>query len=362
MLLTIRALSAFIALFFVDIYIRILDARKGICAAIIIVIGSCCLYGYASSHGVYSLYILGSVLAGMGYSLGSLVVVSELINRWFASRRAFATGICSAGTGIATVVLAPLVTFFADRFSLSSAFFFEAIAGVAILIVSSAFLRDYPEEIGASAYVSREDKKKEIRSFGGNLPSRMFLLAIVTSFCMGVAAYIIVGILPALYTEVGFSSAMVSSLVSLYGGILIFSKLAYGRLVDAHGTFRVSIIYSVLLIASAVLQLFAYQGGAAAAYLSAGLIGIGLPVSTIGITCNARDFSDEKSFSRNLKLMQCSYTAGSMLCGMLIGRVADITGSYLYDAALFIVFYLVYLIGIAVLYRRPHRQTFSILS
>ena len=68
---------------------------------------------FAAAKSLAAYYFAGAV-AGVSYALGSMVPASILMRRWFRAHSGLAIGICSAGTGLATVVFSPLFTAIAE--------------------------------------------------------------------------------------------------------------------------------------------------------------------------------------------------------------------------------------------------------
>ena len=58
------------------------------------------------------------------------------------------------------------------------------------------------------------------------------------------------------------------------------------------------------------------------------VIGIGLPLGTVGVTVVATELSTKENFPRNLKFMQSIYSIGALAYSIVPGVIADLCGSY----------------------------------
>ncbi len=103
---TIRSAAYLLGTFAIGRYYRRLGYRAGCALAAVLACVSFLLFAAAKSLAAY--YFAGAV-AGVSYALGSMVPASILMRRWFRAHSGLAIGICSAGTGLATVVFSPAV-------------------------------------------------------------------------------------------------------------------------------------------------------------------------------------------------------------------------------------------------------------
>ena len=104
---TIRCLASLGSMFFVERYYKALGLRWGTILAMAACVLSYVLYGLARS---FPGFCLGAVVGGIGCSLGGIVAATIAIDTWFSGSRGTAMGICTAGSGLAMVVLPPVLT------------------------------------------------------------------------------------------------------------------------------------------------------------------------------------------------------------------------------------------------------------
>lgn len=116
---TVRSAAYLLGTFAIGRYYRRLGYRAGCALAAVLACVSFLLFAAAKSLAAY--YFAGAV-AGVSYALGSMVPASILMRRWFRAHSGLAIGICSAGTGLATVVFSPLFTAIAESSGVDRAF------------------------------------------------------------------------------------------------------------------------------------------------------------------------------------------------------------------------------------------------
>ncbi|MEL7604119.1 MAG: hypothetical protein AAGU77_13265, partial [Bacillota bacterium] len=90
-MLTVRSLSAFFAIWFVEKALKRTGLRLGVALAAVGSAASFALFGLSRGFIGYS---VAAAVAGAAYGLGGMVPVSMLIDRYFQSHKAAALGIC----------------------------------------------------------------------------------------------------------------------------------------------------------------------------------------------------------------------------------------------------------------------------
>ncbi len=325
-ILTVRSLAALFSLFFVDKFLRRTDIRLG---ALIALIGCTLSFVlFAVSHSFLG-YCAAAAVAGVSYGLGGMIPVSMLIDRWFVSHRAFALGICAAGTGVATIIAPPLLTALMEVTSVATAFFAEAAFIAVAAVTVFLLLRNRPEEMGLSALASEEAAAKAAvpaREGGTNRSAMPYMLA---AFVMiGAIANPGFSHLSVLYKTEGFDAMHVSFLISFVGAALTVGKCVYGRIADKLGSYKSGLVFFSLLVAGEGLSCFAGKTGFGVAMTAMFCLGLGLPLSTVGLSVFAKELSSSVEYAKTLKRLQMAYMIGSLLFGPVPGMIADATGSY----------------------------------
>ncbi|MBR2879207.1 MAG: MFS transporter, partial [Oscillospiraceae bacterium] len=131
--ITIRTLCSMLAIPFVQKYIKICGLRRSL--ILMTVLAALSFFGFGFAKGFISCCAAAAML-GFCYGLGGTVSVSIAVKRSFTSHQTLALGICSAGTGLATIVWPPIATFFISNFSLRAALWFEALFLVAATFIA----------------------------------------------------------------------------------------------------------------------------------------------------------------------------------------------------------------------------------
>ena len=127
----------------------------------------CFSFGAAGS---FPMYCVSAAITGVGYCLGGMVPLSLIIANWFHAHRSLALGIASAGSGLTTIFMPPVIIALIRDYSLRAAFFAE---GAFILIVTALtwfLLRSDPKDMGLLPYgeevVPVEEVKAELKENG----------------------------------------------------------------------------------------------------------------------------------------------------------------------------------------------------
>ena len=336
MITTVRAVSYLLCMFLVPVYYQKLGYRLGAALATGFGALSFSLFAMARSLPVY--YLAGAV-AGLSYGLGSMIPATILMTRWFSSHRAVAVGLCSAGTGLATVAFSPVLSLLITRFSLRVCFFFEA--GVCLLAAVLVFVlvRACPEDCGMVPYGTAETNSAQARALQDIHPSPLRWAMLYAGMALlGAIASPGFSHMMILLTTAGFTGAQASSAVSIFGFALMSGKCAYGAVCDRLGAQRTNWIFGGMLLTGLFLCVLANLRSSALMYLSAVLYGGGVPLSTVGLSIWAADFSRPEQLAGRIQRFQMCYAVGGLAFSFMPGAFADLTGSYAPSYIVFLLF------------------------
>lgn len=198
--------------------------------------------------------LLYGVVGGIG-STGTRMVQATLVPKWFVARRGAAVAFSLMGGSVSALLMVPLIAFFIDASGWQNAWTFIAVIMMVGLLPFVPFAIRAPEDLGllpdngvapppgrnrVTADTERSYRLTEA------LPSfRMWVLVLAMMF----GAYSLntqsVVLVP-YYEEIGFSSAVAASALSLYGLVSISSRFVWGFAADRLST-RVAIIMQALL-------------------------------------------------------------------------------------------------------------------
>ena len=287
-------------------------------------------------HSWYLFYLAAAVI-GIFYGLGTNMLVSLLIPRWFHSHTALALGICSSSSGLATVILPPVATAILTSGGLRAAIFFEGAIVALSAVVVFLLIRSHPRDLHLRAYEDGKEGRSVMKAAPkeGVHTRRSFLMA-------GIAMGLYAGIACAgtsqvsmIYSTGGYAPAQVALILTLYGAALTVGKIVYGRLCDTIGNRRTSAAaYAIEVVGGVCMCLAANKVLGTAGIL---LFGFGLPLSTVGIPLLAEDVCEEGRYEQTIKTLNMIMYICGLILTPLPGIIADLTGSYVPSFALFTV-------------------------
>lgn len=332
-LVTLRCAFAFASMLVVGRYYKWIGYRLG--TGIAAMCCGCAYLIYWLATG-YLQICIGASMAGISYGLGSMIPVSILINKWFVRHKALAVGICASGSGLAVVVLPPVLTGLILKFSLKAAFLVTACGVCLSALLVLLLIRTEPAEKGLlplgqedeTAAAPERDGKKS-RNSSRRITRRGWILTAAACTIMGALANPGFVHLSVLYTSEGFSPMTVAMLISICGFVLMTGKLICGEAADVLGGFKATMLFFGILTAGNAMCCLAFTGSTILAVVAAFLFGIGSPVCTVGIPVWAGDLDSNERYADNVRHMQLIYAAGAMIFASLPGVIADALGSYI---------------------------------
>ena len=341
-LVTMRLVVAFICMLLIGKYYELLEIRLGVTLAA--GFGGLAFLIYSFAYN-YPLFLLGAGMSGLAYGLGSMVPVSILMSRWFDEHKALAISICSAGSGLGSIILPPVITGLLSSLKLGTVFRLEAAFIVAGAVVIYVLTKNYPHEmdlpkLGENRARLAEQAKESLTPRPSKPPiSRpVFILACAGCFMMGAQGNPGIMHLPILFTSSGFSFIFAATLSSIIGAALTIGKIVFGEVTDKVGGFRSSAIFFVLLVAGNSLCCLAFMGSPLVCIAAVMVLGVGYSASTIGPSIWAGDLSSEEEFPRIMRSLQIAYSLGALIMASIPGILADhFNGSYVPSFILFTV-------------------------
>ncbi len=358
-IISIRTFISLIAMFFVARYYDKLDCRKGVGFASFCIGVGFVLYALNTSNHVG--LCIGSVFTGLGYGLGGMVASTMLIGRWFKDHVATAAGIAAVGSGVAAVVVPPVVVALESALSLSSAFAAEGVLAIVDALLLYALLRNKPEDIGLTPYVDpklsrtleegseslqsglgkngqdatkrsakREKPKKRSQArISRNLPPKMVPVVFVAMVFVGSVSVGGSNYLAVLFTSEGFTTEYAAMLVSISGACLMVSKLFTGVIFDKIGTAKGSLLFFAIFIAGIVMLCLSDMGNHNLALFAVLLYGTGLALGTVGISIWSIELAPRGQQVKTIKNFQIAYALGGFIFTFLPGFIMEATGTYL---------------------------------
>lgn len=330
MFTTIRCLATVISMFFSDVYYKKISLRKGIFAACLLIPVSYIMFAHAGS--VYLCYVASAIL-GISYGLGTMIPLAQVVKNWFISLRGTVLAVTASGAGIATVVLPPVIVMLTETFNIVVAFYAVAIMGLVSALLLLLIIRDKPEDLQMEPYYKEDDKaqasekavRKNIHKDMTKIESAAFMIAVLL---VGCSATPYVQNFTLHYTNIGYAPLQAAAAVSVYGVVITFGKVLFGAGSDRFGTYRMNYVAFGAWIIAGFMTAFLNGSSISFLYASACLSGIGVPLSTVGITLWSGELSSEEKYTKMVKSGQTIYQAGSLIGTVIPGILADITGGY----------------------------------
>ena len=326
---TIRSAAYLLGTFAIGRYYRRLGYRIGCALAAMLACVSFLLFAAAKSLAAY--YFAGAV-AGVSYAL--------------------AIGICSAGTGLATVVFSPLFTAIAEAGGVDRAFLWTAAFCAAAAALVFFLIRSDPAALGLEPWGKATPESTQERALHGLHPSRLrwtlLLLAVLLVSGIGATGFTH---LMTLYMSEGMDAMRTAAAFSLCGLALMAGKCVCGALCDKLGSYRANYLLFGSFILGCTLCVLAPLKSEALMLASAVFLGFGGSLITVGVSIWAGDLSTPERYEKTLRLFQGAYGLGGIVLSFLPGAIADLAGGYAPAYAVFAVMLLYSLFMLQSTYR-----------
>lgn len=330
---TVRSAAYLLGTFAIGRYYQKLGYRVGCALAAVLACVSFLLFAGAKHLGGY---YLAAAIAGISYAFGSMVPASILMRRWFRSHCGLAIGICSAGTGLATVVFSPLFTGIAEASGVDRAFLWTAAFCAAAAVLVFFLIRSDPQTLGLSAWGNAVPESTQAQALHALRPSAlrwgMLLLAVLLVSGIGSTGFTH---LMTLYIAEGMDAMRAAAAFSLCGFALMLGKCVCGALCDKLGSYRANYLLFFSFILGCALCICAPRKSIALMLASSAFFGFGASLNTVGASIWAADLSTPERYEKTLRLFQGAYGLGGIVLSFLPGIIADLSGGYAMAYALF---------------------------
>ena len=305
--------------------------------------------GLGSIHSLTGFYVF-YLFNALGYVCGGPLPNQVLLSRWFTRARGRAMGFAYLGIGIGGAVV-PFLAVWLTR----AVDWHGALQALGVLIVLAAlpmalFVREAPP--AAVSTSSPDPRVPGPAAIGPVFRSPAFHLLLAGSMC-SIAA---VGgtnqhLKLFLSLDHGYSQAAAAQVASLVLVSSLAGRLGMGWLADRlPKKYVMLLIYA--LVASAIPVLF-LTGTPGAIYLFALVFGIGLGGEYMVIPLMAAELFGVRVLGRAMGVVLTADGVAEALAPVLVGRMRDVTGSYVTGFATVIGFALAGAIAVAFLPRTP---------
>jgi MFS family permease len=105
----------------------------------------------------WQLILLWGVVVGLGAGCMATVLAATVANRWFVSQRSLVVGVLTAAGATGQLVFLPLLAWLATSFDWRFVSITTAIAALAVVPLVLIFIRDWPSDVGQTAYGATKD-------------------------------------------------------------------------------------------------------------------------------------------------------------------------------------------------------------
>lgn len=339
--ITIRSFTGLLIVMIMDRYFKRFGLRRGIPLAMGVGALGMLLYGLAGTN-VWLCYA-ASALGGIPFGLCMMASVSILMKNWFNRHRGLCLAICSSGTGLANIIVIPLLQHIISNRGIRAAFYVQALIFVAIAGLVFLLLRETPAEVGlepvggADAEAGAAAGRRGGRSGGSTaqtvfLDNRSLIMMACALFLMGMGASPTASHLVVTFTWEGIDPMTVAVGASVTGACLIVGKLSYGVVSDRFGNRAAAVMFAVIILVGyfSIFSIMFAPASAAVALMFIGSAGhgIGGSICHLGYPAWAADYSSAEDYTRTLKKFQTGYQFGTLVGSPLPGLVCDLTGTY----------------------------------
>jgi len=280
---------------------------------------------------LWQLYLFYGVIIGVGQS-GAWVPLLSTVARWFTARRSLMCGIILTGTGIGTLIAAPVSTRLISTYDWRTSYVILGIALLVIIILAAQFLKRDPSQLGQVPYGENKEGERNTNSEteGYSLSEAFhtwqFWVLISLFFCFGFLFFsVMVHIVPH-STDLGISTTNAANILATIGGLAIAGRVVMGIVADRIGNRRALLIGYILLSASVFLLVPATKMWMF--YLFAVIFGFshaGMGSSESPLVAKLFGL---RSHGLILGFIDMSFTVGAAIGPVLSGYVFDLTGRY----------------------------------
>ncbi|MFC2022474.1 MFS transporter, partial [Chloroflexota bacterium] len=293
-----------------------------------------------ASH-LWELYLYFGIFVGASRGL-FITPMYTTVTLWFRKKLGLATGILGSSTGLAPLILTPLLGFMISIMGWGNALILLGIAGGSIVVTCCFFIRNQPSDVGLLAYgaPSQDVTTSETPSiqqgifYKGDEPdffkhakrTRPFkLLPII--HCLGCISHaIILAHIVAIGIDAGLPSVMAASILGLIGGASVASRFCIPILADmiggkkamAIGIFLQATMIPVLLVTKEPWMF----------YVFAVLFGIGLGGEMSAFPVITRQYYGSAPLGRIFSYQLMLAGIGMGIGGYLGGLFYDVMGDY----------------------------------
>ena len=283
----------------------------------------------ARSTQAWQLIACGA-LRGVGCAFLGLVLITMILNQWFAKNLGLATSFVFGASGLVGSIGSYLLNLVNEQWGWQTGF---NVMGVAIIVLSlPAILYPYtmnPANCGCVAYGAEEGRtetesakssQKKIR-FGSFAFLSIFVISIASNICTSLPQHF-----PGYAESLGFTAAVGALLLSFNMAFNIIGKIIGGQLEKKIGSVFTGLTCLALSFAGMALVL---QGGSSLTLkLGSMLYGFIYVLSTISLVTLTKANFGRENYAKYYPIIQFAGGFTNALALPAVGYLYDFTGSY----------------------------------
>lgn len=275
-------------------------------------------------------YYLACLLMGIANSLLGLLIVSQLINAWFTSRRATAMGYAVAGFAVSGFVLLPLIVWTQGQFGWRATAMGTGIMIALIGLPVMLMVRSMPEQMGLRPFGAKpmgdtHSEKSEGLSFSEAVRNRNFwILTLAMSLASVHQTALMVHFFP--YIEVIDSRVMAGMIIALVNVFNLAGRLVGGVMGDMMPKGRFLALGAVAT--GTGLMLMSVSSGIIAAAVFAIIFGFSWGSRTAVSSALNGELFGRKAFGKIAGLSMTLVTITAIASPLMVGALIDIGVGY----------------------------------
>jgi MFS family permease len=326
-----------------------------------LLIDAAALFSLQFVTNAFQFVLMYGVVGGAG-NTGMRLVQSTLISKWYVARRGTAVGFSANGGGVSALVMVPITALLIAELGWRDAWAALAVIMLVILLPCVPLAVRSPEDIGLqpdNGLAPRQSASRPRRSAATERSYRLSDVLPTFRFWVLLAGMLIgtyslqthTVVMVPYFEEIGFSSAVAATSLSVYGLFSIGMRFAWGMLADRYSVRHAIIVQAVLTGIGAFILL--QVAGTTTLFIAMAFQGMmlsGFPPLQILLW---PEFFGRMHIGSIVGLTQFFSTIAGAIGPVIAGFVFDQTGTYTTTLWLLVITWLV-CAAFMVVIRPPH--------